>query len=63
MLFEKTYEDPIMVATTSITLTQATTINISIMNEKVMEAESKNQKLKDELNNSRLEMKKRLMIT
>ena len=48
-----------MVATTSTTLTQATSHNISVLNEKVMEAKSKNQKLKDEIIYLREEMKKR----
>ena len=49
VLFERTNEDPIMVATTLVALTQATTYNISMLNEKVIEVESQNQKLKDEL--------------
>ena len=47
VLFERTDEDPIMVATTSTTLAQATAYNISMLNEKVMEVELENQKLKD----------------
>ena len=35
VLFERTDEDPIMVATTSVDLTQATSHNISVLNEKV----------------------------
>ena len=49
MLFERTNEDPIMVATTLVSLTQAIVHNISVLNEKVIEVESENQKLKDEL--------------
>ena len=59
MLFERTDEDPIMAATTLVSLTQATAHNISVLNEKVIEAESENQKLKDELISLREEMNKR----
>ena len=45
MFFERTNEDAIMVATTSSSLTQAIFHNILVLNEKVMEAKSKNQKL------------------
>ena len=38
VLLEKTNEDPVMVATTSTTLTQATTHNISLLNENLLEA-------------------------
>ena len=47
VLFERTDEDPIMVATTSTTLTQAIAHNISVLNEKVLEVESESQKLKE----------------
>ena len=40
VLFEKTDEDPVTVVTTSTTLTQATTHNISMLNEKILEFES-----------------------
>ena len=40
MLFKKTDEDPMTVATTSVALTQATSHNISVLNEKLLEAES-----------------------
>ena len=40
MLFERTDQDPIMVATTSTILTQAIVHNISVLNENVMEAKS-----------------------
>ena len=49
MLFERTDEDPIMVDTYSTSLTQDTTHNISVLNEKVMEVELESQKLKVEL--------------
>ena len=47
VLFEKTDEDPVIVATTSATLSQATTHNVTILNEKLSQAESDNKKLKD----------------
>ena len=59
VLFERTDEDPMMVATTPTSLTQATIHNISVLNEKVMEAKSQNKKLKDDLMSLREEMKKR----
>lgn len=47
VVFERTNEDPIMVATTLVALTQATTHNILVLNEQVLEVESENKKLKD----------------
>ena len=49
VLFEKTDEDPGIVATTSTTLTQATTHNITILNEKYLETKLENIKLKYEI--------------
>lgn len=40
VLFEKTNEDPVTVATTSIALTQSTAHNITVLNEKLLETES-----------------------
>ena len=62
MLFERTNEDPIMVATASTTLTQFTSHNILVLNENVMEAEMENEKLKDELISLMEEMKKRRKV-
>ena len=62
VLFEKTDEDPVMVAIASLALTQDTTHNISVLNENIMEVESKNLKLKDELISLREEMKKRRKV-
>ena len=59
VLFEKTNEDPVMVDTTLAALTQDTTHNILVLNEKHFEAKSKNLKLKDELISLREKMKKR----
>ena len=62
MLFERIDEDPIMVAIASTSLTQTISHNILVLNEKVMEAELENQKLKDEFISLRAEMKKRRKV-
>ena len=49
MLFEKTDEDPVIVATTSTNLSHATTHNVTMLNEKLSQAKSENIKLKDEI--------------
>lgn len=51
VMFEKTNEYLVTIATTSIALTQATTHNITILNEKLLEIEPKNIKLKNEIIN------------
>ena len=48
-LFEKNDEDPVTVATTSKTLSQATSHNVTMLNEKLSQAKSENTKLKDEI--------------
>ena len=48
-LFEKTDEDLITIATTLATLSQATTHSIIVLNEKLSQAESDNNTLKDEI--------------
>jgi hypothetical protein len=50
------------VATTSTTLTQDTAHNIIVLNEKILEAELENIKLKDELISLWEEMKKRRKV-
>jgi hypothetical protein len=62
VLFEKTNEDPMTVATASASLTQANTHNIMVLNEKLLETESENLKLKDEIISLREEMKKRRKV-
>ena len=62
VLFERTDEDHVKVSTTSTTITQDTTHNISMLNEKLLEVESENIKLKDELISLREEMKKRRKV-
>jgi hypothetical protein len=53
VLFEKTDEDTVTVATATTNLTQATSHNITILNENLLEVELENIKLKDELINLR----------
>ena len=62
VLFEKPDENLVIVATTSTTHTQATTHNITLLNEKLLETKSKNLKLKDEIISLREEMKKRRKV-
>ena len=49
VLFEKTNEDLVIVATTSTALTQATTHNVTMLNENILQAEYANINLKDEI--------------
>ena len=49
VLFKKTDEDMIIVATTSTTLLQDTTHNVNMLNENISQAKSHNKKLKDEI--------------
>ena len=58
VLFERTDEDLIMVATTSAALSQATAHNVTMLSEKLPQAESDNNKLKDEVISLRAEMPK-----
>jgi hypothetical protein len=53
VLFQKTDEDPMTVATSSTTLTQDIAHNLSVLNENILETESENLKLKDKLINLR----------
>ena len=62
MLFERTDEDPIVVAIDSTVLTQAIIHNILVLNEKFMEVELENKKLRDELISLREEIKKRRKV-
>jgi cell division protein FtsB len=61
-LHEKTNEDLVIVATTSTTLSQATAHNVIVLNEKLLETESENLKIKDENISLREEIKKRRMV-
>ena len=51
VLFERIDEDPVTVATASATLSQATVHNVNILSEKLSQAESDNNKLKEEVIN------------
>ena len=62
VLFEKTDEDSITVATTSTTLSQATAHNVTVLNEKLSQVESDNNNLKDEIISLREEMSKRRKV-
>ena len=57
--FEKIDEDLVTVATTSITLIQATSHNVTMLNEKLLQTESENIKLKGEIIILQEEMRKR----
>jgi CRISPR/Cas system-associated endonuclease Cas3-HD len=59
VLLEKTDEDLITVATTSTTLSQATAHNVTMLNEKLSQAESDNNKLKYEIIILKAEVNKR----
>lgn len=50
------------IATTSTTLTQSTSDNITILNENILEGKSEDLKLKDELMSLQEEMKKRRKV-
>ena len=62
VLFEKTDEDPVTIATTSTSLSQVTTHNVTVLNEKLSQAESDNNKLKDEIISLKTEMSKRRKV-
>jgi hypothetical protein len=62
VLFERTVEDPINMATTSTTLSQATAHNVTMLSEKLSQVESDNNKLKDEVIRLREEMHKRIKV-
>ena len=62
VLFEKTNEDPVTIATTLETLSQATAHNVTVLNEKLSLAELDNNKLKDEIISLKEEMNKRRKV-
>ena len=59
VLFEKTVEDPIIVAIASTKLSKATTHNVTVLNENIYQDESNNNKLKDEIISLIVEVNKR----
>ena len=58
VLFENTDEDPVTVATTLTTLSQATVDNVTLLNEMLSQPELENTKLKGEIINLKEEMNK-----
>ena len=58
VLFERIEQGPIMVATASATLSQATVHNVNVLSEKLSQAESDNHKLKEEVINLKAEIHK-----
>ena len=62
VLFEKTNEDPMIVASTSTTLSQATSHNDTVLNENLSHSESDNNMLKHEIISLKEEMNKRRKV-
>ena len=62
VLFEIIDEDPVTVATTSAALSQATIHNVNVLSEKLSQAESDNNKLKEEVINIKAEIHKRKKV-
>ena len=61
VLFE-TYEDPMTVETKSTSLSHATSRNVIVLNENILQAKSDNNKLKDEIIILKEEMNKRRKV-
>ena len=59
VLFENTDEDLVTVATTSTTLSQASTHNVTMLNEKLSQVELEKTRLNDEIISLKEEMNKR----
>ena len=62
VLFKKTDEDLMLISKTSISLTQASGYNISILNGKLVEEESKNKKLEEENINLKVDVNKKKKV-
>ena len=62
VFFEKTDEDLMLIAKTYVALTQASVYNISMLNKKMVEAESKSKKLEEENTNLRVEVSKKWKV-
>ena len=60
VLFKKTDEDLIAIATASIALSQATAHNVTMLNEKLSQSESDNNKLKNEIISLKPKVSKRI---
>ena len=61
-MFDRTDEDLITVATTSTTLSQANAHIVTMLNENLSQAESDNNKLKDEIISLKVEVRKRRKV-
>ena len=61
-MFDKNDQDPIKIAIASTTLFQATSHNVIMLNEKLTQAESDNNKLKDEIISLKAEVNKRRKV-
>ena len=62
ILFEKTGEDPITIATTSAALSQSTSHNVTMLSEKLSQEESNKTKLQSEIISLRAEVNKRRKV-
>ena len=62
VLFENIDEDLVTLATPSTSLSQATAHNVTVLNEKLSQAELENNKLKDEIIGLKEEMSKRRKV-
>ena len=61
-MFEKIDQDSITVATASIELSQATLYNVTMLNEKLSQAELDNNKLKEEIISLKAKVEKRRKV-
>ena len=61
-LFEKIDEDLMLIATTSVSMTRASVYNISMLNEKLANAKSKNKKFEQENINLKVEVNKKRKV-
>ena len=62
VLFENTDQHPITITTSSVALSQATAHNVTMLNEKLSQVESDNNKLKDEIISLKVEVSKRRKV-
>ena len=62
VLFEKTDEDPITVETTLVALSNATVHNVTMLGDKLSQAESYNNRLKDKVLSLKAEIRKRRKV-
>ena len=62
VLFERIDEDPVMVATASAALSQATVHNVNVLSKKLSQAKSDNNKLKEEVINLKAKIHKQRKV-